>query len=768
MKIKELGILKFGKFNNKKIKLEKGLNLIIGDNESGKSTIFAFLVGMFYGFGKDSLKRRIFDGNLEKYRPWTGEEYRGYLEVEVGDEFRIERDFHNNKLKFINLTTGEDLSNREELTKYTKIKQPGVYFFNVNSLVFTNTFFVGQLETELKEESYRVIKEKIENFSGAGIEAVDPLKAVSLLEDELVSLGRKTLSKSTIGKLIKEIEELQRKVSPLEEVRSDYDLLLKEQDKLKAKKKILEEQLNRCRLIEEQRCYNEVLEKKKSIETLKAKKKEKNSIDYSIYEKVVAIEKEIDSIEFKIKELSSIDFNCEIIDLQKEEEIRKDYLKTQNLNDTLKELDIINYSKEIEFLLLDIKNVKNTNHKIYSLIAVSGFAVLVILILSIVLKIYYLNAISIIPLIYIYLRVIKFRVNLDVIKRLNLKVEDYREKSHKKTVKKKEMDIEFTELKEKYGFASVKEVENYLKAQLELLGKHKLKNELLDSEIKKSKVEIENLKIKLEELESEKANIFKKYGIENLDEFRNKFNYDMKSLSIDSEIENLERIIDLLLEGREFEELDHKIEVAEIDAKSLSEEHKEIELSLTRLRERISIIEDSISDLENYKEELNFKVRELKEFEEERDTVEKAIELIERIAGENKDDILPLLKSKMSSLLSIFTDSKYERMNIDSEFNISIYDKEVEKYVDIESVSNGTIDQIYLAFRLTVLNLLFENAPVVLDDHFLQYDDLRLKSTLKYLCEEAENRQVVIFSATNREREIVEKFETGYNLIDLN
>ncbi len=50
MILKELRLISFGKFQNKTICLEEGLNIIYGENESGKTTIHNFIDGMFYGF----------------------------------------------------------------------------------------------------------------------------------------------------------------------------------------------------------------------------------------------------------------------------------------------------------------------------------------------------------------------------------------------------------------------------------------------------------------------------------------------------------------------------------------------------------------------------------------------------------------------------------------------------------------------------------------------------------------------------------------------
>ena len=49
MKITELILKNFGKFTNKQILLADGINIIYGENESGKTTLHTFLKGMLFG-----------------------------------------------------------------------------------------------------------------------------------------------------------------------------------------------------------------------------------------------------------------------------------------------------------------------------------------------------------------------------------------------------------------------------------------------------------------------------------------------------------------------------------------------------------------------------------------------------------------------------------------------------------------------------------------------------------------------------------------------
>jgi uncharacterized protein YhaN len=70
--------------------------------------------------------------------------------------------------------------------------------------------------------------------------------------------------------------------------------------------------------------------------------------------------------------------------------------------------------------------------------------------------------------------------------------------------------------------------------------------------------------------------------------------------------------------------------------------------------------------------------------------------------------------------------------------------------------SDGTIDQLYLALRLAVVRELSPAAPMILDDALVRFDDTRLKAALNILSDEAENRQILLFTCQERETRLLE------------
>jgi uncharacterized protein YhaN len=66
------------------------------------------------------------------------------------------------------------------------------------------------------------------------------------------------------------------------------------------------------------------------------------------------------------------------------------------------------------------------------------------------------------------------------------------------------------------------------------------------------------------------------------------------------------------------------------------------------------------------------------------------------------------------------------------------------------------VDQLYLALRLAVAESLTPNAPLILDDALVRFDDERLRLAMELLKQEAAKKQVILFTCQGREQDIME------------
>lgn len=145
---------------------------------------------------------------------------------------------------------------------------------------------------------------------------------------------------------------------------------------------------------------------------------------------------------------------------------------------------------------------------------------------------------------------------------------------------------------------------------------------------------------------------------------------------------------------------------------------------------------------------------------------EMAKEEIEKAYQEMKDNITPEFLEELKTILSGVTNGKYSDCYIDSDNNILV-EIETGQYVPIELLSIGTIDLVYMALRISAAKEISkETMPIILDEGFAYYDNDRMARILKYLA--SLDRQVIIFTCSNREKEILKSEKIYFNLIDLN
>jgi len=138
VKIKEIYIASFGGVKNLKISAEKGLNVIYGENEKGKTTLMSFIKMMFYGSERAS---QLLSKNIrKKYTPWDGSSMAGSITFEDGGRnFRLDREFRSSnssdKVTLWDLDLGDSKAVSGDV---------GNEIFGLSLGAFERTVFIGQ------------------------------------------------------------------------------------------------------------------------------------------------------------------------------------------------------------------------------------------------------------------------------------------------------------------------------------------------------------------------------------------------------------------------------------------------------------------------------------------------------------------------------------------------------------------------------------------------------------------------------------------------
>lgn len=219
-------------------------------------------------------------------------------------------------------------------------------------------------------------------------------------------------------------------------------------------------------------------------------------------------------------------------------------------------------------------------------------------------------------------------------------------------------------------------------------------------------------------------------------------------------------------------EIRNKYNVKNID--NIIDEINHIQSNINELTLNLHTIEIDSNNIKpklekyiNLEEELESLKEDKKELEQKREEIKKAIEVLEIAYNKMKEEITPKFTEKLSKTINKISDGKYKNVRINTLGEIIVEDKNGE-YINAENLSIGTIDQLYLSLRLaTIEEMTKEKMPIILDEAFAYYDNERLKNILEYLSKEYINNQIIIFTCTKREIEILNKSNMQYNLIEL-
>ena len=114
----------------------------------------------------------------------------------------------------------------------------------------------------------------------------------------------------------------------------------------------------------------------------------------------------------------------------------------------------------------------------------------------------------------------------------------------------------------------------------------------------------------------------------------------------------------------------------------------------------------------------------------------------------------PALGEYAAGIFTKLTGGKYNRVTLDRAMTPSVQGTGEIMPHEGAQLSQGTIDQLYLAVRLALCDMVLpeENAvPILLDDALVNFDDQRMAAALDYLLELASQRQILLFTCQRRE-----------------
>ena len=186
----------------------------------------------------------------------------------------------------------------------------------------------------------------------------------------------------------------------------------------------------------------------------------------------------------------------------------------------------------------------------------------------------------------------------------------------------------------------------------------------------------------------------------------------------------------------------------------LSESERKEQLlreEIARLRGRL----DTLGDPLVVKSRLCELEEEHARVEEELEALTVALDELALADEEMQSEFSPALAKSAAAALSRLTGGAYTELTLDRELNALVRCAGEPVLHESAFLSRGTADQLYLALRLALCDMLLggeDPCLIVLDDALINFDDVRMGYALDYLAKLAQHRQILLFSCHSREK----------------
>lgn len=670
MHLDRLEVRGFGKLMRLAISFSRGMNVIYGDNEAGKTTLQWFVRGMLYGLksGRHSLYGP--PPPQKRFEPWGGGHYGGSLiyVLDDGTSYRVERNFEAGTVELFdssyNNITGTFGVGRDKLPMIAE------HQLGFDEVTFERTVLIRQMMLRLDDNNSGGLAAKLANVSSTGFEDISLYNAEKALTDAL---------KNNIG-------TGRTRIQPL--------------DKLEIRRRQLEEKYEGL---------------KKQRESRLSVQKEKIAAG-NLHERLEMQERYLKHINRLIDIRGELD-----VYLKKEADLRDTAKKIRELE---RKISIGIESKLTEQEALPksyehpIRRPRTAKADKHSLLVPFLFLAAAALFAG------FLGHFTVNGKIndtWIQLLLLGTGLLLSGTAGIVMLIEVMRKKNHQR--------MAGTIAEPKQSVADARQ----------------LFSTSVETELREVTAKLEELSEELEKGIDDACSM----DCDPLSYF-NTENLDMKIC--DSDIMSLETSLRAEKEGIRKGLLDAAMR--EKYCEGLLKDDGEINGELQRVEEETVAIKEKIAYLKHRGKALTL-----------------ARDVLIEAGHEIKNTFAPDINRNMSRIIKGLTSGKYTDLRGDDRLSLKVAVPEIGEVKNALELSGAAADQMYLALRLAMADLLTvsgESLPLFMDEVFSQFDDSRTELALKYLYSNYHDKQIVLFTCKQREVELVrEIYGDRMNLVEL-
>lgn len=695
MIINRLHVRGFGKIEDFDMIFSNGMNVIYGLNESGKSTLIAFIKAVLYGLKGGRANKDGVEAEVKRYKPWSNGDYSGYINIELdnGKSYRIDRDFEKGSVKIF------DQSFNDITDQYINAKDKNISvekIIGVNESIFEKTVYIKQLGTRINNSASKDLIDRISNLRESGAEDISFKKADTALKEALKQqVGTDRSYTRPLDIINKRLEDLEKNKLLIEERnKSQSDAIVRINE--------LDSQINK--LSDKLELFSKLLEFYEAKDKLKLQKERKDEFIF-LNDRIKSSQNEMNSLN---KDKAIIERNI-ADNLKKISDIKSQLAKDNNDNTrSLSEIDII---------------IKKHTYFQTSLIVCAVISIICTIASGLVYVLGHIIVQYILILVALtFIFIICFLFN-------KKKLTDAQQHRSKNFERIKALNIELE---------NVSKIDLLLKQQL-----NSLENKIISEKAQYEKLNerLRNLNIQLDVIDLES-------NVDRLSEII----LNLKK-NIDEYLTTPEKnIYDSVFENSLYNEATCLVELKN----SLAEQLKQKTIEKARLD--ASLIKTDAHEIDVIEQEVYVLSQQKQQLEQRGEALNIAIKILEQASEEVQKKYTPVMNEVFNNIFSELTAQKYSDVRAGENLNLMLCDPKRQIIIPAHMLSSGTIDQLYLALRIaiseTVLNI-NESLPFIMDEPFAQYDDERIDNTLKCIYEIIKKQQVVIFTCKQREVELI-------------
>lgn len=144
----------------------------------------------------------------------------------------------------------------------------------------------------------------------------------------------------------------------------------------------------------------------------------------------------------------------------------------------------------------------------------------------------------------------------------------------------------------------------------------------------------------------------------------------------------------------------------------------------------------------------------ISQLQEEYDALRLAMDTLTGVNSILQNRFSPQLSRRTAEIFHELTEGRYTAAALDRSFHLTARPAGDPIDRDIQFLSAGAADQLYLSARLAICELVLppeKSIPIILDDALTNFDNERCAAALRWLKQAAAHRQILLFTCHSRE-----------------